>query len=72
MAGPVWQAQRTGFAVRVSSLPCAVPTPVDLLGVEPGRISGSLARLLAVLAAVAPYALASRLAWLLLGWKSTP
>lgn len=40
---------------------------LDLLGVEPGRISGSLARLLAVLAAVAPYELASRLAWLLLG-----
>src|SRR5580658_10444041 len=40
---------------------------LDLLGVEPGRISGSLARLLAVLAAVAPYPLAARLAWLLLG-----
>jgi len=40
---------------------------LDLLGVEPGRISGSLARLLALLAAVAPYSLAARLAWLLLG-----
>ncbi len=40
---------------------------LDLLGVEAGRISGSLARLLAVLAAVAPYPLAARLAWLLLG-----
>ena len=39
----------------------------DLLGVEPGRISGSLARLLALMAAVAPYSLAARLAWLLLG-----
>ncbi len=38
---------------------------LDLLGVEPGRISGSLARLLALLAAVAPYPLAARLAWLL-------
>jgi len=28
---------------------------LDLLGVEPGRISGSLARLLAVLAVIAPY-----------------
>jgi hypothetical protein len=36
-------------------------------GVEPGRISGSLARLLALLAVVAPYPLASRLAYLLLG-----
>ena len=40
---------------------------LDLLGVEPGRISGSLARLLAVLAVVAPYTGAARLAWLLLG-----
>jgi hypothetical protein len=34
---------------------------LDLLGVEPGRISGSLARLLALLASVAPYPLAARL-----------
>jgi len=34
---------------------------LDLLGVEPGRISGSLARLLALLAAVAPYKLAAQL-----------
>jgi hypothetical protein len=40
---------------------------LDLLGVEPGRISGSLARLLALLAAVAPYPLAARLAWLFVG-----
>ncbi len=42
---------------------------LDLLGVEPGRICGSLARLLALLAAVAPYELAARLAGLLLGVK---
>lgn len=42
---------------------------LDLLGVEPGRLCGSLARLLALLAAVAPYPLAARLAWLLLGVK---
>ena len=42
------------------------------LGVEPGRISGSLARLLALLAVVAPYPLASQLAWLLLGVKISP
>lgn len=42
---------------------------LDVLGVEPGRISGSLARLLALLAAVAPYQLAAQLAWLLLGVK---
>ena len=40
---------------------------LDLLGVESGRICGSLARLLALLAAVAPYELAARLAGLLLG-----
>ena len=45
---------------------------LDLLGVEPGRISGSLARLLALLAAVAPYPLAARLAWLLLGVNISP
>ena len=39
---------------------------------EPGRISGSLARLLALLAAVAPYPLAARLAGLLLGVKISP
>jgi hypothetical protein len=45
---------------------------LDRLGVEPGRISGSLARLLAVLAAVAPYPLAARLAGLLLGVTISP
>jgi hypothetical protein len=40
--------------------------------VEPGRISGSLARLLALLAVVAPYPLAAQLAWLLLGVKISP
>jgi hypothetical protein len=45
---------------------------LDLLGVEPGRISGSLARLLALLAAVAPYPLAARLAGLLLGVRISP
>jgi hypothetical protein len=45
---------------------------LDLLGVEPGRISGSLARLLARLAVVAPYTLAARLAWLLLGVRISP
>jgi hypothetical protein len=45
---------------------------LDVLGVEPGRISGSLARLLALLAAVAPYPLAARLAALLLGVRISP
>jgi len=45
---------------------------LDLLGVEPGRISGSLARLLAVLAVIAPYTQAAQLAWLLLGVKISP
>lgn len=45
---------------------------LDLLGVEPGRICGALARLLAVLATVAPYPLAARLAELLLGVTISP
>lgn len=45
---------------------------LDQLGVEPGRISGSLARLLALLAAVAPYEMAARLAELLLGVTISP
>jgi len=45
---------------------------LDVLGVEPGRISGALARLLAVLATVAPYPLAARLAELLLGVTISP
>jgi hypothetical protein len=45
---------------------------LDILGVEPGRISGALARLLALLATVAPYPLAARLAWLLLGVTISP
>jgi hypothetical protein len=45
---------------------------LDRLGVEPGRISGSLARLLALLAVVAPYTLAAQLAWLLLGVQISP
>jgi hypothetical protein len=45
---------------------------LDRLGVEPGRISGALARLLALLATVAPYPLAARLAELLLGVTISP
>jgi len=49
--------------------PCRVQCRplLDLLGVKPGRISGSLARWLALLPMVAPYPLATRLAWSLLG-----
>ena len=45
---------------------------LDLLGLEPGRICGSLARLVALLAVVAPYTLAARLAGLLWGVKISP
>ena len=45
---------------------------LDHLGVELGRISGSLARLLAVLAVVAPYEMAAQLARLLPGVKISP
>ncbi len=59
---------------RYRCAPCRVQCrPVlDVLGVEPGRIRGSLARLLALLAVVAPYPLAARLAWLLLGVVVSP
>lgn len=43
-----------------------------LLGVEPGRISGSLARMLALLGVVVPYELAARLAWLFFGAQVSP
>jgi hypothetical protein len=72
-----WLARFGRLRVRVPRYRC--PTCgwesrplVDLLGVEPGRISGSLARLLALLAVVAPYPLAARLAWLLLGVTISP
>lgn len=54
---------------RYRCLPCQQQCRplLDLLGVEPGRICGSLARLLALLAVVGPYELAVRLADLLLG-----
>ena len=45
---------------------------LDLLGVEPGRICGALARLLALLATVGSYPLAARLAALLLGVTVCP
>lgn len=45
---------------------------LELLEVEPGRISGSLARLLAILAVVAPYPLAAQLAERLLGVVISP
>jgi hypothetical protein len=45
---------------------------LDLLGVEPGRISGSLARLVALLAVVSPYFLAARLVDRWLGVKISP
>jgi hypothetical protein len=72
-----WLARFGRLQARVSRYHCA-PCRVqcrpllDWLGVEPGRISGSLARLLALLAVVAPYPLAARLAWLLLGITVSP
>ena len=68
LAGPLRLLARPGVAL---PLPCHYECRplLDLLGVEPGRICGALARLLALLATVAPYPLAARLAWLLLGVK---
>jgi hypothetical protein len=45
---------------------------LEALGVEPGRLSGALARLLALLGVVVPYELAARLAWLCFGVKVSP
>ena len=45
---------------------------LELLGVEAGRISGSLARLVALLGVVVPYELAARLAWLFFGVQVSP
>src|SRR6266498_2295200 len=46
VAGPIWKAQRAGFAFRLSSLPCAVPTPAGPAGRGTGahqRFSGPIA-----------------------------
>jgi len=72
-----WVARFGRLRARVARYRCPVCHQecrplLDVLGVEPGQISGSLARLLALLAAVAPYPLAARLAWLLLGVKISP
>ena len=72
-----WLARGGGLHASVSRYrcpPCRYECRplLDLLGVEPGRICGALARLLALLAAVAPYPLAARLAWLLLGVTISP
>jgi hypothetical protein len=45
---------------------------LEQLGVEPGRVSGSLARLLALLGVVVPYELAARLTWLFFGVQVSP
>jgi len=67
-----WRAQWGRLRVlapRYRCLPCQQQSRplLDLLGVEPGCICGSLARLLALLTVVGPYELAARLAYLLLG-----
>jgi len=82
---PVWWQARCGrLRTRVTRYRCGVCGAerrplLEQLGVEPGRICGALARLLALLAVVAPYPLAARLAYLLLGvevsamgvWRAT-
>src|ERR1035441_10582227 len=69
-----WWARFGRLRVRVpryrcKACGCESRPLLDQLGVEPGRICGSLARLLAALTVVAPYQLAARLADLLLGVK---
>ena len=57
---------------RCATCKCGRRPLLDQLGVEPGRVGGSLARLLALLAAMAPHPLAARLAWSLLGVRISP
>lgn len=69
-----WLARCGRLRVRVTRYRCrqcrAERRPLlEELGVEPGRVCGALARLLVVLAVVAPYELAARLADGLLGVK---
>jgi len=60
--------------VRYRCRPCrATRRPLlEVLGVEVGRICGSMARLLALLGTVAPFELAAQLAWILLGVRVSP
>ena len=73
LAGSLWKVTRLGSAL---SVPCLQNTSAVLCGFcwawNPGRISGSLARRIGLLAVVAPHTLAARLAWLLWGVKITP
>jgi hypothetical protein len=67
-----WLARCGRLRVRVTRYRCGQCKGerrplLEELGVEPGRVCGALARLLAVLAVVAPYELAARLAKVLLG-----
>ena len=67
-------ARRLASVSRYRCPPCRCESrpSLDLLGVEPGRVRGALARLLAVLATVVPSPLAARLAWLRLGVTIRP
>jgi hypothetical protein len=64
--GRVW-AEAARFRCR----PCKTQSRplLEQLGVEPGRISGSLARLLALLGVIVPYELAAQLAWIFFGTR---
>lgn len=64
--GRVW-AEAARFRCR----PCKIQSRplLERLGVEPGRISGSLARLLALLGVIVPYDLAAQLAWMFFGTR---
>lgn len=67
-----WTARFGPVTAKVARYRCAAcgkeQRPLlDRLGVEVGQVSGALARSLALLATVAPYELAAKLAWLLMG-----
>lgn len=71
-----WMAQFGRVTAKVARYRCPVCRKqqrplLDWLGVEAGQVSGSLARLLALLATVAPYELAAKLAGQLMGVQVT-
>ena len=69
---PFWTLTRPVARYRCPACKNECRPLLELLGVEPGRLSGSLARLLGLLAVVVPYPLAAQLAWLLLSFRISP
>jgi hypothetical protein len=71
-AEPLWSLKRHRGALSLPHLSRRTAAPAGSAGCGTGRVSGSLAGLLALLAVVAPYTLAAPLAWLRLGVRISP